>query len=78
MNRDQARTLICQTFMQAFDKARFHNFATNLLNHIDESKASAWNSQYVKDAFKDHVNRYERLGTYTSPDNEKLEFSSFT
>jgi type I restriction-modification system DNA methylase subunit len=73
MNRDQARTLICQTFMQAFDKARFHNFANNLLNHIDESKASAWNSQYVKDAFKDHVSRYERLGTYTSPDNEKLD-----
>jgi len=73
MNRDQARNLICQTFMQAFDKARFHNFAINMLNHIDESKASAWNSQYVKDAFKDHVNRYERLGTYTSPDNEKLD-----
>jgi len=73
MNRDEARTLICRTFMQAFDKARFHNFAINLLNHIDESKASAWNSQYVKDAFKDHVNRYERLGTYTSPDNEKLD-----
>ncbi len=73
MNSDQARALICQTFMQPFDKVRFDNFTTNLLNHIDESKASAWNSQYVKDAFKDHVSRYERLGTYASPDNEKLD-----
>ena len=73
MNSDQARSLIQQTFTHAFDKARFHNFTRNLLNHIDESKASAWNSQYVKDAFKDHVHRYERLGTYTSPEKEKLD-----
>jgi hypothetical protein len=73
MNRDQARTLIERTFAQAFDKGRFASFAINLLNRIDYSKAQAWNSQYIKDAFKDHVNRYERLGTYTSPDSEKLD-----
>jgi len=73
MNRDQARTLIRETFTQAFDKERFLNFAGNLLNHVDESKASAWSSQYVKDAFRDHVQRYERLGTYTSPDRDKLD-----
>ena len=73
MNREQVYTLVRQTFTQSFDKVRFRNFAINLLNRIDESKAAAWNSQYVKDAFKDHVSRYERLGTYTSPDNEKLD-----
>jgi len=73
MNRDQARALIAQTFTHAFDKARFGSFAINLLNRIDDSKAQAWNSQYIKDAFKDHVHRYERLGTYTSPDKEKLD-----
>jgi len=73
MNRDQVYTLVRQTFTQSFDEIRFRNFAINLLNRMDESKASAWNSQYVKDAFKDHVSRYERLGTYTSPDNEKLD-----
>lgn len=73
MNRDQSYTLIRQTFTQGFDKARFQNFAVNLLNRIDESKAQVWNSTYVKDAFKDHVNRYERLGTYTTPDNDILD-----
>ena len=73
MNRDQSYALIRQTFTQGFDKARFQNFAVNLLNRIDESKAQAWNSTYVKDAFKNHVARYERLGTYTSPDKEKLD-----
>ena len=57
MNRDQAYALVRQTFTQSFDKARFRNFAINLVNRMDESKASAWNSQYVKDAFKDQVSR---------------------
>ncbi|HEV3481231.1 MAG TPA: TaqI-like C-terminal specificity domain-containing protein [Candidatus Acidoferrales bacterium] len=73
MNRDQARTLIAQTFTQSFDKPRFGSFVVNVLNRIDESKAGSWNSQYIKDAFKDHVQRYERLGTYTSAENEKLD-----
>lgn len=73
MNRDQAYNLIRETFTQAFDKARFRNFAINLLNRMDESKTSAWKGPYIKDAFKDHVNYYERLGTFTSPDNEKLD-----
>lgn len=73
MNRDQARVLIAQTFTQAFEKGRFGGFVVNVLNRIDDSKAGTWNSQYIKDAFKDHVHRYERLGTYTSPDDEKLD-----
>lgn len=73
MNREQASTLIKQTFTQSFEKGRFRNFAVNVLNRVDESKAQRWNSQYVKDAFKAHVSHYERLGTYTAPDNSKLD-----
>jgi hypothetical protein len=73
MNRDQSRTLVQQTFKAAFDRNRFLTFTRNLLNHIDESKAFSRNSQYVKDAFKDHVQRFERLGTFTSFKNETLD-----
>jgi type I restriction-modification system DNA methylase subunit len=73
MNTQQARALITETFPQPFDKGRFHNFAINLLNHIDESKAQVWNTTYIKDAFKAHVKGYARLGTYTSPEDEKLD-----
>lgn len=73
MNPQQARTLVSQTFQQAFDKARFHNFALNLLNQFDDSKAFVRNSQYIKDAFKSHVSRFERLGTYTATADEKLD-----
>ena len=73
MNRSQAGDLISQTFTRAFDRDRFRNFALNLLNHVDETKAFARNSQYIKDAFKKDVSRFERLGTYTSPDKQKLD-----
>jgi len=73
MNRDQARALVRDTFTHAFDKANFRTFAINLLNKFDESKAFFCNSTYVKDAFKEHVSRFERLGTYTSPESEKLD-----
>jgi type I restriction-modification system DNA methylase subunit len=73
MNREQARALVAQTFMQAFDKARFRNFTFNLLNHVYESKATQWNTTSIKEPFKPHVNRYERLGTYTSPEGGKLD-----
>lgn len=73
MNTQQARSLVTQTFPQPFDKGRFRQFTVELLNHIDESKAQAWNATYIKDAFKNHVARFERLGTYTSPEDEKLD-----
>ena len=73
MNRDQARNFVTQVFTHSFDKDRFRNFAINLLNHVDETKAFARNSQYIKDAFKEHVSRFERIGTYTSPSREKLD-----
>ncbi len=73
MNTQQARQRVAETFPKPFNKAKFLEFTRNLLNKFDESKAQAWNSQYVKDAFKNHVSRFERLGTYTSPNQEKLD-----
>ncbi len=73
MNTQQACALIGETFPQTFDKGRFGYFAVNLLNRIDETKAQAWNTTYIKDAFKPHVHKFECLGTYTSPDKEKLD-----
>ena len=73
MNPQQARARVADTFPQAFHRARFLEFTRNLLHRFDEAKAAQWNAAYVKDAFKPHVARFERLGTYTSPDDEKLD-----
>src|SRR2546427_2750374 len=73
MNQDQARNLVRQTLTESFDKARFRNFVLELLNEFDESKAFTSNKTYIKDAFKNHVERFERLGTYASPDDQRLD-----
>ncbi|MGL6196916.1 MAG: Eco57I restriction-modification methylase domain-containing protein [Thermoguttaceae bacterium] len=73
MNTQQANELVKTTFQNAFDKGRFQAFLRNLLNKFDEKKAFACNSQYVKEAFRQHVSRYERLGTYTTAGGEKID-----
>jgi hypothetical protein len=73
MDSTQAKSLVRETFTQAFDKARYQRFIRELLNRYDDGKAGAWNHQYIKDAFKPHVERYERLGTYTAPGREKVD-----
>ena len=73
MNSEQARALVGGMFPLTFDKGRFRTFVINLLNHIDESRARVWKASAIKDAFRDHVQSYERLGTYTSPENDKLD-----
>src|SRR5437762_4790853 len=73
MNQDQARSFVCETLTRSFDKTRFRTFVLELLNEFDESKGFVSNKTYIKDAFKNHVERFERLGTYTSPEDEKLD-----
>src|SRR6267378_5432740 len=73
MNPQQARERVAETFPQPFNRGKFLEFSRNLLNKFDESKAFTRNSQYIKDAFKNHVSRFERLGTYTAPDDDKLD-----
>src|ERR1039458_192660 len=71
MDSAQAKILVYDTFTHAFDKARYQRFIREVVNRYDDSKAGAWSHQYIKDAFKPHVDRYERLGSYTAPGREK-------
>jgi hypothetical protein len=71
MNIEQARKVIGDTFKHGFDDSRFLYFIRNLLNHLDESKRQTWTLK--KDAFKDYVNHFTRLGTYNDPDGEFVD-----
>jgi hypothetical protein len=73
MNKEQARAFVQQTFTRSFDGGRFREFVVELLNGFDGAKAFTANSTYIKDAFKAYVERFERLGTYTSLEDEKLD-----
>ena len=73
MDRLAATQLISETFSQPFDEGRFKIFARNLFNHLDESKAETYPAQYIKDAFKDHVRLYKRVGKYTDPEGTAID-----
>lgn len=67
MEKNQAAELIKKTFTQGFDEAQFTYFIRNLLNHVDESSAFTIQGNYIRDAYREHVRQYKRLGKYTDP-----------
>jgi len=74
VDRESARRIIESCLAQPFAEDRFRLLAVNLLEGIDEDKEFNWVSgQYIRDAFKDHVRKYRRLGTYTDPDGRTLD-----
>ena len=75
MLKSQAQQLVKQTFENGFDKNRFYSLIRNLLKRFDESKGFHVRG-YVKEKFKKTfpvIKTYERLGTYTDPENYKID-----
>ena len=74
MNQTEATYLIREVFEQPFDEARFTRFVRELLNEVDESKATRpIAGQYISLSFREHVQQYRRLATYTDPDGQALD-----
>jgi len=74
MNQTEATYLIREVFEQPFDEARFTRFVRELLNEVDESKATRpIAGQYISLSFREHVQQYRRLATYTAPDGQALD-----
>ncbi len=72
MDKQQAQEIIEETFESAFEKGSFINFIKNLLKRIDESKAFHARGD-VKEMFRHVIKTYERIGTYNSPEGEKID-----
>ncbi|MFH1315210.1 MAG: class I SAM-dependent DNA methyltransferase, partial [Candidatus Uhrbacteria bacterium] len=70
MDKDHARQFIEAVFTQPFDRERFHQFARELLNRFEPPNRP---QMLVPDAFRDHVQSCQRLGTYQSPGGELLD-----
>ena len=73
MDKEQARRTIKNTFESSFDKIKFINFAKDLLNQYDESKAFHLHGCYIPDSFKNFIKIYERVGTYVDPEGKKID-----
>lgn len=74
MQKQQAINIVHETFESAFDKVRFTNFIKNLLNEPDLTDGFGPRSgQYIPDAYKGYVEKYERLGKYEDEDEKRID-----
>lgn len=72
MDKQQARDIVRNTLGNPFDKAEFTRLAKELFNQIDESKAFHVRG-YVTESYKKYVKTYERIATYTDPNDLKID-----
>jgi hypothetical protein len=73
MEKSIAIRLLTDTLQRPFDEAQFRQFARNLVNDLDESKAFQVQGNYIKDAYKHQVRQYKRIGQYVDPDGNTID-----
>ena len=67
MDKPTAQRLVRNTLKAPFDRERYQRFIRELCNGFDDAKA---HNMQVPEAFAAHVKSCQRLGTFTSPDEE--------
>lgn len=72
MTKQEAITLIEDTFNKKFDEDRFLRFAKNLLNDTAD-RENVYRGNYIKDAYKEHIAQYKRIGKYTDPNGDEID-----
>lgn len=74
MEKKAATELIEKTFNARFDIEQYTLFMRNLLNDYDEQKERDWaQGNYIYESFREHINRFKRLGIYTDPEGNEVE-----
>jgi hypothetical protein len=72
MDKQQAQTTIRDVLQKPFDREKYINFISNLLNHI-ERRDVHYSGSLVPEAYRGHINQYWRVGKYVSPDDEQMD-----
>lgn len=74
MEKKAAESLIKDTFNAKFNLEQYTLFMRNLLNDYDEEKEREWaQGNYIYESFREHINRFKRLGIYTDPEGNEVE-----
>lgn len=74
MGKKAATELIQKTFNARFNLEQYTLFMRNLLNDYDEQKERDWaQGNYIYQSFREHINRFKRLGIYTDPEGNEVE-----
>ena len=76
MDKNQAKSLIEETFSSKFELSKYRNFIINLLDGIDTESPKAkfeCSEAYIKDSFHPYISAYGRIGKYTDNHGNKIE-----
>lgn len=74
MEKKAATELVEKTFNARFDIEQYTLFMRNLLNDYDEQKERDWaQGNYIYESFREHINRFKRIGVYTDPEGNEVE-----
>ncbi len=75
MDNVQAASIVKNTFENPFDKNRFVVFINDLLNSYDHNKAfpKPLSGQYIKESYRSFISKFDRIGRYTSDENEVID-----
>lgn len=73
MDKNKAISSIEETFDSSFNKDKFILFIKNLLNDIDLSRYREYRGNLIKEAFREYISQYYRIGKYTDPNGHELD-----
>ncbi|MGA1409192.1 MAG: class I SAM-dependent DNA methyltransferase, partial [Prochlorotrichaceae cyanobacterium] len=73
MEKSIATRLLKDTLQSPFDETQFRQFTRNLVNDLNEDKAFTAQGNYIKDAYKQQVRQYKRIGQYVDPDENTID-----
>jgi hypothetical protein len=68
MDKQQAISIIKNTFENPFERERFIGFIKNLLNRIEEAPFT-YQGQFIPDAYKAYISSLERIGKFNDGEN---------
>ena len=73
MDKVLAKRLVANTLENPFKKEDFVRLSKEICKKYDESKAFAYYGTYVAEIFRQYVKGYERIATYTDPEDKKID-----
>lgn len=73
MEKQQAKSLIEQTFDNKFNKEQYAKFAMNLLDGLNVDKQFTRPNAYIKESFRPYIESYGRIGKYIDNQGNDIE-----
>lgn len=73
MDKQSASRLITNTFDYPFDIGKYKLLSRNIFKEFEEAEFSREGTTYIPEAFRSHIKKYARLGTYEDTQGKAID-----